>query len=269
MITTWQAILLGVVEGLTEFVPVSSTGHLILTARLLGIQGSPVKTFEVIIQAGALVAVAWLYRGRIAGLWRGVVDADRSGRQLLMNLLVSCLPVLLVGSLFHDWIKARLFGAWPVVGSLAVGGFLMIALDPRLRAATRPTRGMGSLTRRDAFIIGLAQCLALWPGTSRAMVTIMAGMWVGLPAPMAAEYSFLLALPSLGAAAAFDALKGGSALLQQCGGAALLSGFIAATVVAFLAIRGLLSYLQNHGLALFGWYRLALAALAAYLLLRR
>ena len=267
MITTWQAIVLGVVEGLTEFLPVSSTGHLILTARLLGIQGNPVKTFEVVIQGGALVAVAWLYRGRIAGVWRGIVDADRSGLQLLKNLLVSSFPVILMGGMFHHWIKARLFGVWPVVAALAAGGVLMIVLDPRLRAAARPTRGMGTLTQRDALVIGLAQCLALWPGTSRAMVTIMAGMWVGLPAPMAAEYSFLLALPSLGAAVVFDALKGGSALVQQAGAVTLLSGFIAATLVALLAIRGLLSYLQNHGLALFGWYRIVLAAVAAFLLL--
>lgn len=268
MIATWQAMVLGIVEGLTEFVPVSSTGHLILVAHWMGLHGQAVKTFEVVIQGGALVAVLWFYWGRLASMGRAVITRDPTGTRLLRNLLISCLPILVVGQVFHNLIKGWLFGTWPVVAALAVGGAFMIVLDRRWRARNRPARGMGSLTGRNALLIGLAQCLALWPGTSRSMVTILAGMGIGLPAAMAAEYSFLLALPSLGAAVVFDAFHGGFALVQQAGWPAVLSGFVAAILVAFLTIGALLRYLRTHGLAVFGWYRLALAAAMAWLLFR-
>ena len=267
MMTLWQAIILGIIEGLTEFVPVSSTGHLILAAHALRMTGEAIKTFEVVIQAGAMVAVVGLYWDRLVSLVRGAMRADPSGLRLLQNLLISFLPIAVVGLLFRAWIKTTLFGAGPVVIALAVGGLVMIVLDRPLHQ--RPTtRGIGTLTSRDALVIGLAQCCALWPGTSRAMVTILAGMAVGLPAAMAAEYSFLLALPSLGAAALLDAVKGGPLLVQQAGWVLVVGGFLVAMVVAGLTIRGFLSYLQNHGLAMFGWYRLGLAAAVWFFLLR-
>lgn len=262
LIGPWQALVLGIVEGLTEFLPVSSTGHLILAARWLRLHGEAVKTFEVVIQVGAIAAVLGLYRQRVRSVWQGLRGQDPQGRRLLINLALGVLPALVAGGLLHGVIKARLFQIWPVVWALAAGGVLMAAGDPWLRRRGQyRARTLDSLTGREALLIGLAQCLAMWPGTSRAMVTLVAGMLLGLPAQAAAEYSFLLAVPTLGAAAAFDLATGGGALWQAAGPATVLCGFAAASVVAALAMRGLIGYLTRHGLALFGWYRIGLALL--------
>ena len=261
MIQPLDAAILGAVEGLTEFLPVSSTGHLILAARLLRLQGEAVKTFEVIIQGGALAAVLGLYRHQVRSMWRGLLGRDRAGRTLLANLLVSFLPSAVAGVLLHRIIKARLFAVWPVTVALAIGGALMIGVARWLRRAPRRAgKSIETLTLGDALVIGGAQCVALWPGASRSMVTIVAGLLRGLPASAAAEYSFLLALPTLGAAAVFDLLKGGGALGQGIGWLSGLCGFAAAGVVAGLAIRALTQYLTRRGLAPFGWYRLGLSA---------
>ena len=261
MLEPFHAVVLGAVEGLTEFLPVSSTGHLILTSHWLGLHGEGLKTFEVVIQSGAVAAVAGLYRRRVLSMGQGVLGKNPSGRALLLNLLASFVPAAVVGVAFHRIIKAALFNVGAVVGALAVGGVLMIAVERWLRAAGRTApRSLESLTRREAWLIGLAQCLALWPGTSRAMVTILAAMWLGLPATAAAEYSFLLALPTLGAATLFDAVRGGGALMDEVGLAATVIGFGISMVVAMLAMRGFIGYVSRHGLSPFGWYRLALAA---------
>ncbi len=255
-----QAVILGVVEGLTEFLPVSSTGHLILAARRLGLHGEAIKTYEVIIQAGALAAVMGLYWSAVLSMWRGVFGKDKKGRRLFLNLLCSFVPVGLVGFFFHDLIKEKLFGPWPVVWALAAGGVVMIAIDLRLgKKLMKSKRTLDSITGREALIIGLAQCLALWPGTSRAMVTLAAGMLLGLPAVVSAEYSFLLALPTLGAATLLDMGLGGPELIRSFGWPAVAAGFISAMVVAAVAIRSFIRYLTSRGLAPFGWYRIGLA----------
>ena len=261
MIHPFHAILLGVVEGVTEFLPVSSTGHLILASRLLGLQGEAVNTFEVVIQAGALGAVLGLYRGRVVSMWRGLFGQDAAGSRLLANLLVSFFPAAIAGVLLHQAIKTHLFSLWPVVAALALGALVMIGVD-RWAGRHRPSDGrtIDSITGREALLIGCAQCLSLWPGTSRAMVTIVAGLLLGWPATLAAEYSFLLALPTLGAATLFDAAKGGAGLLRDVGVLSVACGFLAAGIVAALAIRGFIRYLTRRGLAPFGWYRLGLAA---------
>ena len=263
-IGTLHAAILGIVEGLTEFLPISSTGHLILAGHLLGVQGEAAKTFEIVIQAGALIAVLGLYGSRVRSMGRGLFGHDAAGRALLSKLVVSFLPAALVGGAFHSGIKARLFSVWPVVGALAVGGVVMIALDPWLRHR-QATRTIDSLGLGEALLIGLAQCLSLWPGTSRAMVTILAGLLLGLSATAAAEYSFLLALPTLGAATLFDAMKSGSMLVTHVGWLAIFVGFFTAAVVAALAIKGLIQYLTRHGLAVFGWYRVGLALLVGWM----
>ena len=177
MIEPWHATLLGVVEGFTEFLPVSSTGHLILTSHLLGLEGDAVNTFDVVIQAGALAAVVGLYWDRVASLLRGITTDDVLGRRLLVNLLVSFLPAAIVGVKLHRVIQARLFALWPVVGALAVGGVVMILVDRWLRhRGDQSTRTVDSLSVFEALLIGLAQCVSLWPGTSRAMGTILAGL---------------------------------------------------------------------------------------------
>lgn len=258
IIRTVEAVVLGAVEGLTEFLPVSSTGHLILTAHVLGLHSEAVKTFTVVIQAGAMGAVAWLYRPHLAAVCRGAVGRDPAGRRLGWNLLVSFFPAALVGLWLHEPIKRLLFGVGPVATALVVGGVAMIALDRRSRQPGG--RGVDALTAREALLIGLAQCLALWPGMSRAMVTIVGGLLVGLSPVAATEYSFLLALPTLGAATLFDAAIGGDGLMAEAGATAIAAGFAVTGVTAALAMRGFLGYVSRHGLALFGWYRLALAA---------
>lgn len=256
MIEPWHAAILGVVEGLTEFLPISSTGHLILASRLLGLEGEAANTFDIVIQAGALGAVLLLFRRRVAQLARGLAG-EAAGRRLLGCLFLSFLPSAIVGLLFHNAIKTHLFHVPHVLAALVAGGIAMILVD---RIARPSSRSLESLTWRDAMLIGLAQCLSLWPGTSRAMTTLAAGLLLGLPGAVAAEYSFLLALPTLGAATAFDAVRGGEELLAHSSAGAIALGFAVTMVVAAVAITGLLRWLTRHGLAPFGWYRIALAA---------
>ena len=246
--TLIQAMILGIVEGITEFLPVSSTGHLILVSSWMGLQGEGIKTFEIVIQAGALAAVFGLYGSR---LWSPT---------LLKNLFIAFLPAAVTGLLLHKTIKEQLFGPHPVAWALLVGGFLMIWIERRVRRRPLPPlRQLDTLGPIEALLIGLAQCLSLWPGTSRAMVTILAALLLGFPAAAAAEFSFLLALPTLGAATLFDVMKNGSTLMQETSLVAILIGFLAAGAAAALAVRGFVGYLNRHGLAPFGWYRILLA----------
>jgi len=261
MLQPIQAIVLGVVEGATEFLPISSTGHLILVSRWLDLHGEGINTFDVVIQLGAIAAVLGLYRARVGTMWRGLQGRDASGRRLLVNLLISFLPAVVAGLLLHSTINTRLFQVWPVMWALALGGIVMIVADRQLRRGQASSKTLESLTAREALLIGLAQCLALWPGTSRAMVTMLAAMWLGVPAAAAAEYSFLLALPTLGAATLFDAMSSGHVLVQEIGIISIVCGFTSAAVVAALAVRGFVRYLTRHGLEPFGWYRLAVALL--------
>ena len=253
--------MLGVVEGLTEFLPISSTGHLILVAWILRLEGEAVKTMEIVVQAGALAAVVGLYGSRIRSLWRGLRGRDPSGYALLINLAVSVLPVAVLGAWLHRTIKARLFGVWPVILALAVGGIVMIVVDRwgRLPRTGQRVRNLESVKPREALWIGCAQCLSLWPGTSRAMVTLVAGLFVGLPPAVAAEYSFLLALPTLGAATLWSVMTDGRLLIREVPWLSIAVGVGAAAVVAVLAMRGFLRYLIRRGLAPFGWYRIGLA----------
>ena len=256
----WHAALLGVVEGVTEFLPISSTGHLILVARWLRLSGEAVRSFTLVIQAGAVAGIVGLYRAHMAQMWRGLGRRDAAGRRLLEHLVISLLPAALVGVLWHDHIKTALFRVGPVTAALAVGGAVMLVVDAQARRRFgTPTRALDAMTARDALVIGLAQFLALWPGTSRSMVTIVAAMLRGFPAAVAAEYSFLLALPTLGGAALFEAATGGDRMVRELGGAAVALGFVTSLVVAVIAMWGLVRYLTRHGLGVFGWYRLALA----------
>ena len=258
-VSVWQATVLGAVEGLTEYLPISSTGHLILVSRWLGLQGRAVDTFDIVIQGGAIAAVAGLYRGRLASFWQAVRGRDAAGRQLLINLLVSFLPAAVVGFALHQAIKTYLFRVWPVVAALVAGGLVMILVPRGFGQAPDAGKPIERMTVRDALLIGLAQCLALWPGTSRAMVTILAGLLLGFRAASAAEYSFLLALPTLGAATIFDAVSGGNLLLAEVGIFSLVLGFVTAAAAAALAVREFVGYLTRRGLEPFGWYRMALA----------
>lgn len=261
----WQALLLGIVEGVTEYLPVSSTGHLILTAWLLGLADDPERwaaafTFNIAIQAGAIAAVVLLYRERLLRMAAGVLGRDEEGRRLAFLLLVAFMPAAVLGLLFDDMIEEKLNGPWPVVIALFAGGLLMLAVS---RRRTPGGLGLEALTVRAALLVGLAQCCAMWPGTSRSMATIVAAVLLGFTPVAAAELSFLLGLITLTAATGYKLLGGGAEMLAQFGWAPFLVGIAAATLSAALAVRWFVGFLNRHGLAPFAWYRLALAAALA------
>jgi undecaprenyl-diphosphatase len=296
----WEAIVLGVVEGVTEYLPVSSTGHLILAAAAMGL-GAPngaataaqlkesIDRFTIIIQGGAILAVALLYWPRVRQMLAGVGgiavpalrgDQARRGRHLLVLLMTAFLPAALTGVLAGKTIKAHLFGPLPVIGALLVGGVAMLLLAPwhrrRLRGPSMPQGGPShvdpllALSWRGALLIGLAQCLALWPGTSRSMVTMIAGMAIGLPPVAAAEFAFLLGLPTLGGASLKelrDALQasGWEGFVASLGGTGpVLAGLTAATLSAAISVKWLVHFLGRNTLELFGWWRIAVAGAFAW-----
>ena len=265
----WQALVLGLVEGVTEFLPVSSTGHLLVTQRLLGIaQTGASDAYAICIQAGAIAAVLVLYTRRLRQLAAGLLGRDPEGRRLAVALVLAFLPAAVVGLLFDEPIERLLFGPWPVVAAWFVGGLAILLLA---RRAPRPGRSLalGELTAGGALLIGLAQVLALWPGTSRSLVSILAAGFVGLSLPAAIEFSFLLGLITLGAATGYKLLGHGHDMLAAYGLASLAAGFVAAAVAALLAVRWMVAYLARHDLSLFGWWRLLAAAAVAGLLLAR
>ncbi|HEX6996340.1 MAG TPA: undecaprenyl-diphosphate phosphatase [Gammaproteobacteria bacterium] len=284
--SSWEALLLGVVEGITEYLPISSTGHLILTAALLGLNEpeatrQAVNAFVIVIQGGAILAVLGLYRHRVAQMARGIAGRDAVGRRLAINLGISFLPAAVLGVLLDDLIDRYLFSAGPVIGALFVGGLLMLLIGPWQRRVFHAARDsehpdatsfvdIEHMTWRRALIVGLLQCVAMWPGTSRSMMTIVGGMAVGLRPRHAAEYSFLLGLPTLGGACVYKTAQlflGESDPLVLLGGwPPVIVGLVAATLSAAVAVKWLVSYLTRHGLALFGWYRLILSAVFAALL---
>ncbi len=264
----WQALILGIVEGLTEYLPVSSTGHLILVSQWLGLNASEgqkqaVDSFNIIIQAGAIVAVLGLYRARVMQMGRGVLGKDREGLGLLLNLLIAFLPAAVLGLLFHKQIKLYLFGPWPVVGALFAGALLMIVVDRsrKLQAQVQEQSGQSiiGVTWQMALFIGFAQCVAMWPGTSRSMMTIVAAIFLGLKRKDAAEFSFLLGLITLGAATCYESLKSGQEMIEQIPVSSLLIGFVAAGISAGLAVKWFVAFLTQHGLASFAYYRIGLA----------
>lgn len=261
--TLLQALILGVVEGVTEYLPVSSTGHLILAQRALGIERTPAAdAYAICIQAGAIVAVLGLYRARIAQMLRGLAGRDEPGRRLFVQLVVAFLPAAVLGVLFDDAIEAVLFGLWPVVTAWLVGGVAILALRGR-----KGVRDIEQIDLRTAFLIGCAQCLAMWPGTSRSLATILGALLLGVSVPAAVEFSFLLGLETLGAATIYSALKHGDEMVAAFGAGPLLVGFLAAAVSAALAVKWLVGWLQSHGFELFAVWRIGLAALVAALLL--
>jgi undecaprenyl-diphosphatase len=266
----WQALLLGVVEGVTEYLPISSTGHLILTAWLLGLADDPERwaaafAFNIVIQAGAIAAVALLYHRRLRRMAAGLLGRDDEGRRLAVLLGIAFLPAAVLGPLLDETIETRLNGPWPVAFALFAGAVLMLAVAWKRPGAGG--RGLEAVDWRLALAVGAGQCLAMWPGTSRSMMTIVVGMLGGLAPAAAAELSFLLGLVTLTAATGYKLATGGAAVVAHFGVGALAIGFAAATVSAALAVRWFVGFLNRRGLAPFAWYRLALALLLAAALL--
>ncbi|MEX0777696.1 MAG: undecaprenyl-diphosphate phosphatase [Phycisphaeraceae bacterium] len=277
--TWWQAIILGIVEGLTEYLPVSSTGHLILAKRLLGIGGGEaehaIDAYLVVIQIGAILAVLGLYFNRVKQMAAGVLGRDPTGALLAINVAVGVLPAVVIGLALEGPIKEFLFGGerwglWPTVAAWFVGGaaILGVAWVRRARGATPLTgRPITELTWQLALVIGLLQCVAMWPGTSRSLMTILGGVLVGLSLPAAVEFSFLLGVVTLAGAAGKDAVEYRHVMITDLGPVNLLIGIFVAMVSAAIAIKWMVAYLQSHGLAVFGWYRVVLAIGVAAMIL--
>lgn len=253
-----QALLLGIVEGVTEYLPVSSTGHLILAQRLMGIgEGEAADAFAICIQAGAIVAVLGLYRRRVARVAKGLLGRDPEGLRLAVRLLTAFAPAVVLGLLFEKRIKEHLFNLPAITAAWLVGGVAILAVSRRKR--TESAGGaLEDLSPAGALTVGLFQCVAMWPGTSRSLVTILGGLAAGLGVGAAVEFSFLLGVVTLSAATAHDVMKHGQALAAAYSWPSLALGFASAALAAAVSVTWMVSYLRRHGLALFGWYRVGL-----------
>ncbi len=248
-----KALILGIVEGVTEFLPVSSTGHLILAGDLLNFNDDRGKLFEIVIQSGAILAVCWEFRAKIVQVLLGL-PSDRAAQRFALNVLVAFLPLAILGLLFGKAIKASLFNA-PVVATAFIVGGLVILWAERREHRIR-IESIDDLTLLDALKLGLAQALALIPGTSRSGATIIGGLFFGLSRRAATEFSFFLAIPTLIGATIYQLYKE-RALLSFDDLGMWVVGFVAAFVSAFWAVRGLLRYISTHDFSAFAWYRIA------------
>ncbi len=254
------ALLLGIVEGLTEFLPISSTGHLIVAGSLLGYTGEQAKVFEIVIQAGAILAVCWEFRARLASVASGLFRDPRANR-FVANLVVAFVPAAVLGLSFGKLIKASLFAPVPVAVAFVVCAFVILWAERRQRARPDAVRidDVDAMRWPDALKVGCAQAFALIPGTSRSGATIIGGMLFGLSRRAATEFSFFLAIPTLFAACAYETVKNRE-LLASADLAAFGVGFAAAFVSAFLCVRWLLRYVSHHDFTPFAWYRIGFGA---------
>lgn len=279
----WQALILGVIEGITEYLPVSSTGHLIVAQRMMGIGTTPeskaaADCFAICIQGGAIAAVLGLYWPRVRQMLLGLLGKDREGLRLFFAVVAGFLPAAVIGLLANDWIEEKLFHFQWIAWAWFVGGLGILAVDRWMKKGGGAQGAeLARITFRMAFLIGLMQCVAMWPGTSRSLMTIIGGVLVGLRLGAAVEFSFLLGLLTLGAATAkkavwpieglapeFDTAFGGAMLMwDRYGFLPLAVGVVATTVSAAVAVKWMVGYLNRRGLGVFGWYRIAAAAAAA------
>ena len=255
--TVLVALILGIVEGLTEFLPVSSTGHLSVAGSLLGYTGDQAKVFEIVIQAGAILAVCWEYRARLVAAVVGLPTRPEAQR-FVFNLLLAFLPAAILGLLFGKLIKRHLFAPVPVALAFVVGALVILWAERRQRNAPSTIRidNVDAMRWPDALKVGIAQAFALIPGTSRSGATIIGGMLFGLSRPAATEFSFFLAIPTLLAACIYEFVRN-RALLSSADLQAFGIGFVAAFVSAFLCVRWLIRYVSRHDFVPFAWYRIA------------
>lgn len=253
-----KAVIMGLVEGFTEFLPISSTGHLILTEHLLGFAGmeDKINVFEIVIQAGAIFAVMWEYRARIAAVLSGIFS-DRKQQRFAVNVLIAFLPLAVLGLLFGQAIKHKLFAPIPVALAFIIGGFIILWVEKRAKDNPRAARvsSVDDITPLDALKIGIAQSFALIPGTSRSGATILGSMMFGLSRQVATEFSFFLAIPTLLGATVYSLYKD-RALLSVADLPFFTVGTVAAFISAFLCVRWLLRYISSHTFTVFAWYRI-------------
>ncbi|UYN96982.1 MAG: undecaprenyl-diphosphate phosphatase [Enhydrobacter sp.] len=261
-----KAALIGVIEGLTEFLPVSSTGHIILAAEVLQFEGPPGKVFEIVIQLGAILAICFLYRVKIWQTSMGVVARDRRAMRFAGAVLLAFLPAAIVGVFAHKYIKTVLFSPLVVAVSLIVGGVIILIVE---RYAQRPRmKSVDEIDFKTATFIGICQCLAMIPGVSRSGATIMAARAFRVDRAAAAEFSFFLAIPTMLGATVYDLYKNWSTL-DWSGGVVIAIGFVTAFLSSALVVGAFVRFISRHGFAVFAWYRIALGAIALTLLLSR
>lgn len=273
-LTYFDGLVLGIVEGITEYLPISSTGHLILTNRVLGLDSQPqsptdaptlkeaADAYAIVIQGGAIIAVVLLYWRRLLDIGLGVLGKNKHGFLLARNLIAAFMPAAVLGLLLDDLIEYYLFNPVSVIVALAAGSFLMFWVERRRKQQPKdePEPDLHDLSIRQSLTVGFLQCVAMWPGTSRSMMTIVGGYLAGLSPARAAEFSFLLGLITLSAASGYKTLSSWDVLSATLDPGPAIFGIAVATVVAALAVKWLVGYLSRHGLALFAWYRLVLAA---------
>lgn len=262
---TVGAAVLGLVEGLTEFLPVSSTGHMILAVDLMGFQGPPGRVFEIVIQLGAILAVCVLYAGKLS---RIALDLPTSpaARRFAALVLLAFIPALVLGATLHGFIKSVLFSPWVVSVALIVGGIAILVIE-RMRPAPKYA-AIESFTPAFAFKVGLCQTVAMIPGVSRSGATILGAVLLGAERRAAAEFSFILAIPTMLAATVYDLYKNWTTL-DFSGGVLILVGFTVAFVTALVVVRAFLAYVGRHGFAPFGWYRIGIGSLMLVFLFAR
>ncbi|MEX1017312.1 MAG: undecaprenyl-diphosphate phosphatase [Phycisphaeraceae bacterium] len=271
--TWWEALVLGIVQGVTEYLPVSSSGHLILAASAMGLRDDALSreamnTYDLVLHMATIVAVLGLYWKRCVQMGRGLLGKDADGLRLAVNILVAFLPVAVIGLLVRDVVRSNLYGPWPIIVALALGGGIMLLVhhNARLKQLRVTGRTMDQMTWQLALVIGVAQCLALWPGTSRAMMTVVVALVLGLRAKAAAEFSFLLGLVTISAITVMETSRNGAIMLEHLDFVPVAVGFVAATLSAALAVKWFVGFLTHYGLAPFGWYRLGLSVVLAGLL---
>ena len=269
-LTILQAIILGLVEGLTEYLPVSSTGHLLVTNELLGLNATDesteaINTYAICIQVGAIIAVLFLYKERILQMINGVLGKSEEGRQISIAVIIAFTFTAVVGLSTEDFVTENLFGVGPIAAAWIVGGIGILVLS-RTGWFDRAGAELGSLTWKNAIVIGLIQALAVWPGVSRSMITIIGAVLVGLSLTAAVEFSFLLGLVTLTAATAWAGLGGGAELIDTFGVTTPLIGLVVAFASAMAAVKWMVTWLNERGFEVFGWYRVAVGIAAFGLL---
>jgi len=255
--TAIQALILGVVEGLTEFLPISSTGHQIIVADVLDFTGDRFNAFNIIIQLGAILAVVWEFRGKIFEVVSGL-PTQRKAQRFTVNLLIAFLPAVVLGVIFADLIHHYLFNPITVATALVVGGIIMLWAERREHEVHAET--VDDITWKDALKVGLAQCLAMIPGTSRSGSTIIGGLLFGLSRKTATEFSFFLAMPTMVGAAVYSGYKYRDLFLPS-DLPVFAIGFVTSFIFAMIAVKGLLKFIASHSYAAFAWYRIAFGLL--------
>lgn len=253
----FKAVILGVLEGATEFLPISSTGHLIIVGTLLDFTGEKAKTFDIFIQLGAILAIMWHYRARVMRVATGVTH-DPASRRFLLNLMIAFLPAAVLGLIFHSTIKATLFNPMSVAAALIIGGFVILWIEGRHHRPRIET--VDEMGWRDALKVGLFQSMALFPGVSRAGATIMGGMLSGLSRSAATEFSFFLAIPTMLAATSYDLYKSRE-LFSADDVLLLATGFLSAFVSALIVVKLFLAFVARHSFRPFAYYRIIFGTL--------